>query len=103
MELLNFVVTYRYNHDVGSRDLQRPVHRQWLADRFAAGDLMTSGPLASGKGAVLLWRARNEDELGRVLEDDPFAMHGLIAQTDIQEWVPVFGPWPEIGGNRSSG
>jgi hypothetical protein len=55
------------------------------------------------QGAVLLWRARNEDELGRVLEDDPFAMHGLIAQTDIQEWVPVFGPWPEIGGTRSSG
>ena len=88
-----FVVTYTYTADADSRDMWRPAHREWLGSRLEAGDLLTSGPLADGRGAVLIWRAAGETPLRAVLLHDPFARAGLIASTRVQEWTCVLGPW----------
>ena len=29
----------------------------------------------------------------RLLDADPFAREGLVAERDVREWTPVFGPW----------
>jgi uncharacterized protein YciI len=53
-----------------------------------------SGPYGSGPaGALLLVRAESPDAVEAVLDEDPFATSGLIADRTMRPWTPVFGPW----------
>lgn len=44
-------------------------------------------------GALLLWESDDEASLRELIPADPFAVVGVIRQTDVYEWTPVFGPF----------
>jgi len=89
-----FAVRYTYDERTEVRDAVRPEHRAWLAAQAQAGVLLGSGPFADGApGALLVLRAADEDALGAVLAQDPFAREGLVAQTDVRGWDLILGPW----------
>ena len=56
--------------------------------------LLGSGPFADGEpGAMLVFGTADRVELDAILAADPFAIEGIIAQTDVREWDVVLGPW----------
>lgn len=96
-----FAVHYTYDHRTAERDQVRPAHRAFLAGLHDDGTLLASGPYggpttgleAEPDGALLLVRADDAAACERVLDADPFALSGLVAQRAVRPWTPVFGPW----------
>ena len=62
--------------------------------RLAQETLLGSGPFEDGApGALLVFGTADRAQLDTVLAADPFALEGLIAETDVREWDVVLGPW----------
>jgi uncharacterized protein YciI len=89
-----FAVTYRYTGDAAGRDRVRPEHRDYLRGLADQGLLLLSGPFAPDEspGALLLFRADDKAQVNALIEKDPFAVSGLIAEAETVEWEPVIGP-----------
>ncbi|MBX9244071.1 hypothetical protein ICW40_04515 [Actinotalea ferrariae] len=98
-----FAVQYTYDDRAEERDRVRRSHRAYLAELHSAGTLLMSGPYsgathgvaAEPDGALLLVRAADTAEVERLLDADPFALSGLVAERSIRGWTPVFGPWDD--------
>ncbi|MEU4316436.1 YciI family protein [Nocardia sp. NPDC024068] len=91
-----FAVHYTYSDaTITGRDTHRPRHRDWLADRLAAEQLLSSGPYPDGSGALLLFRAPSAADLAELLRRDPFAEEGLIDEVRAVEWQPVLGAFSD--------
>ena len=90
-----FAVTYVYGPDTETRMEHRPAHRRWQSEMNEAGTILASGPLDSHPqpGGLLLMQAGDRDEIERLLTGDPYASLGVIEETAIREWTPVFGPF----------
>ncbi|HKU09799.1 MAG TPA: YciI family protein [Sinomonas sp.] len=87
-----FAVEYRYDASTASRrDEVRPDHRGWLATVAEKGQLLVSGPYEDGTGALLLIKADDANSLHSLLAEDPFAVEGLLAETNAVAWTPVSG------------
>ncbi len=56
------------------------------------GRLRASGPFADASGGVLVYYIADEDELIRLIENDPFSRNNVIARYDAWEWSPLIGP-----------
>ena len=92
-----FAVTYTYGPDTDSRMGHRPAHRQWQSELHEAGTILASGPLDDEPrpGGLLLMQAADRAEIERLLASDPYASLGVIDDTAIRQWTPVFGPFAE--------
>ena len=92
-----FAVNYVYGPDTAARMDARPAHRAWQADLYEAGTILASGPLDNDPvpGGLLLMQAADKDEIARLLTADPYASVGVIDETLIREWTPVFGPFSQ--------
>ncbi len=91
-----YAITYSYDPErLDDIVATRPEHRAFLRGVFEAGDLLASGPLGDS-GALLIVQADSEDAALQALVDDPFNSAGLIVQTTVALWKPVFGPWSEL-------
>jgi len=90
-----FAVEYVYAQDSTElRNEHRPVHREYLGGFVAEGGnvrLLAAGPTPANDGALLLMQAASEADLVKVLDNDPFKIHGAVAESHIQEWNPVTG------------
>jgi uncharacterized protein YciI len=87
-----FAVEYVYAADsTAARDESRPAHRAWLSTLAEDGRLLTSGPYGDGAGALLIFKAADEQALNQVLKQDPFASAGAISGTRTMVWAPVTG------------
>lgn len=90
-----YAVTYTYADDsAAARDTHRPAHRAYLSTLSEQGINLVSGPFGADEpaGALLLFRAGSKDEVLALTEKDPFRVEGLVARTDVAEWLPVLGP-----------
>lgn len=93
-----FAVQYTYDDRDADRAVHRPAHREHLRALLASGDLLASGPLDAGTGALLLLVADSPDAALALLDDDPFRVHGLVAEHAVHAWAPVIGPWEHLAG-----
>ena len=71
----------------------RPRHREFLAQLVSEGILAIAGPLADNTGGVMLYQAADRDSLQSLLDRDPYAVEGVIAERTIREYKPVLGSW----------
>ena len=92
-----FAVNYVYGPDTDTRMESRPAHRAWQAELYEAGTVLASGPLDNDPvpGGLLLLQADDRAEIERLLATDPYASIGVIDETIIREWTPVFGPFSQ--------
>jgi uncharacterized protein len=89
-----FAVIYTYVEDSDAqRDAHRPAHRDFLRGLHDAGRLRASGPFGAGvtAGALLLLEGGSADEVGTLLDDDPFREAGVLADRSIRPWDIVIG------------
>jgi uncharacterized protein len=89
-----FAVTYRYTHDVTTRDALRTEHRDYLRDLADQGLLLVSGPFGPDEpaGALLLFRTDDKTRVDELVDKDPFTTSGVLAEATTAEWEPVIGP-----------
>jgi uncharacterized protein len=87
-----FAVEYVYDAEsTETRDAARPAHREWTAGLAQAGTLLASGPYSDGAGALLIFKAADDQALNEILKQDPFAGAGAIAGIRTMVWAPVTG------------
>ncbi|NUT71737.1 YciI family protein [Pseudarthrobacter sp. C4D7] len=87
-----FAVEYVYAADsTETRNQVRPAHREWTGGLAEDSVIVASGPYGDGAGALLIFKASDENALNSILKQDPFAEAGVIAGTRITEWSPVTG------------
>lgn len=91
--MAQFVVELVYGQDTERRLQVRPSHREYSKQLAEKGVLRVGGPYADERGAMLVYEAADRDELQRILDDDPYAQAGVLAETTVREWNPVTGSW----------
>lgn len=85
-----FVVSIDYIRPLPEIEAATPDHRTWLRGLLEAGILIVSGPFVPRSGGMLLIKAETQEELERLLLQDPFAQRKLASYT-IRQWNPVMG------------
>ncbi|MBD5787341.1 hypothetical protein IF650_14290 [Cellulosimicrobium terreum] len=92
-------VTYVYADRPADLDAVRPEHRAFLRGLHAQGTLLASGPLPATQdapgGALIVLDAESVAAAGDVLDADPFARAGLVAERTVRPWSPVIGDWAD--------
>ncbi len=91
--MASFVVELVYEENRDYRMEVRPAHREYLKELQSRGILLAAGPYADDGGALLVYEAADADELGRILDADPYTEAGVVAETKIREWKPLTGTW----------
>jgi uncharacterized protein YciI len=82
---------HRYSDDVTTRDALRTEHRDYLRGLADQGLLLVSGPFGPDDpaGALLLFRTDGRNHVNTLVQKDPFTPSGVIASTEIGEWVSL--------------
>lgn len=88
-----FAVTYSYSPDEALQDATRPAHLAHLRSLADAGTLIASGPWGpdDARGGLLIFRADNRAAVQAIVDRDPFTAQGVVATSEIREWVPLLG------------
>ena len=90
-----FAVEYIYAENSSElRNEYRPAHREFLGQHLAedsAVRILASGPTPSNDRALLIMQAETQEALEAMLAQDPFAVHGAVAETVVNTWNPVTG------------
>lgn len=75
----------------------RPAHREYLDRCYAAGKLVCSGPRDPATGGVILARVDTEEEVQRIIADDPFFVDGVATYEAVRfqpvKYDPAFAPF----------
>ena len=80
------ILTYKKPLEEVDRHLQ--AHRDYLAEHYAAGDFIASGPQTPRVGGVIMMKADNREEANSIIAQDPFNING-IADYQIVEFTPT--------------
>ena len=80
------ILTYRKPLEEVDRFLQ--AHRDYLAEHYAAGDFIASGPQHPRIGGVIMIKADNRADVDAIIAKDPFNING-IADYQIVEFNPT--------------
>jgi uncharacterized protein len=92
-------VTYVYADRPAELDAVRAEHRTFLRALHEAGTLLASGPLPATEdapaGALIVLELDSPDAVATVLDADPFARAGLVAERTVRQWSPVIGDWAD--------
>ncbi len=80
------ILTYKKQIEEVDRFLQ--THRNYLAEHYAAGDFIVSGPQTPRIGGVIMIKADNREAVDSIIVQDPFNING-IADYQIVEFTPT--------------
>lgn len=80
------ILTYKKTLEEVDRYLQ--AHRDYLAEHYAAGDFIASGPRTPRIGGVIMMKAENRAAVDSIIAQDPFHFNG-IADYQIVEFTPT--------------
>jgi hypothetical protein len=71
----------------------RPRHREFLSQLVEQGIVALAGPFADNTAGVVLYQAADRDSLQELLDRDPYAVEGVVAERIVREFKPVLGTW----------
>lgn len=80
------ILTYKKPLEDVDRFLQ--AHREYLAEHYAAGHIITSGPQTPRVGGVIMIKADNRAAVDSIIAQDPFKIND-IADYQIVEFTPT--------------
>lgn len=83
-----FALEYRFPEDSVRRLEVRPRHRAFLEELSRRGHVVAAGPFADDSGALIVYDARDEQELERLLADDPYVTEAVYGSRTVRAWRP---------------
>jgi uncharacterized protein YciI len=87
---MKFAAIIEYLQEPDKVNSLRPVHRQYLLDLKARGQLAATGPFTDGSGALIIYEAATAEEAEQLLKGDPFSQNGVFVSYVLRPWNPVF-------------
>ena len=83
-----FIAILTYKKPLEEVDHFLQAHRDYLAEHYAGGDFIASGPQAPRIGGVIMIKADNRAAVDSIIAQDPFNING-IADYQIVEFTPT--------------
>ena len=83
-----FIAILIYKKPLEEVDRFLQAHRDYLAEHYAAGDFIASGPQTPRIGGVIMIKADNRVAVDCIIAQDPFNING-IADYQIVEFTPT--------------
>ena len=83
-----FIVILTYKKSLEEVDRYLQAHREYLAEHYAAGDFIASGPQTPRIGGVIMMKGENRTAVDAIIAQDPFKING-IADYQIIEFTPT--------------
>ncbi len=83
-----FIAILTYKKPLSEVDKYLQAHRDYLAEHYAAGDFIASGPQNPRIGGVIMIKASNREAVNTLISQDPFNING-IADYRIVEFTPT--------------
>ncbi len=83
-----FIAILTYKKPLAEVDRFLQAHRDFLAEHYAAGELITSGPRIPRVGGVIMLKAASREAVDALLAQDPFHIHD-IADYQVVEFTPT--------------
>lgn len=83
-----FIAILKYKKPLSEVDRLLAAHREYLAEHYAAGDFITSGPQTPRVGGVIMIKADNRAMVDAIIAKDPFNINS-IADYQIVEFTPT--------------
>lgn len=83
-----FIAILTYKKTLSEVDKYLQAHRDYLAEHYATGDLIMSGPRTPREGGVIMIKAAGREAVDDILSQDPFNING-IADYLVVEFTPT--------------
>lgn len=83
-----FIAILTYKKPLSEVDKHLQAHRAYLAENYAAGRFIASGPQTPRVGGVIMMRAADREAVDALIKQDPFNING-IADYQIVEFTPT--------------
>ncbi len=83
-----FIAIVSYKKPMSEVDKYLQAHRDYLKERYAAGDIIMSGPQNPRIGGVIVIKAADREAVNTIISQDPFNTNG-IADYQIVEFTPT--------------
>ena len=83
-----FIAILTYKKPLEEVDRYLQAHRDYLAEHYAAGDFIMSGPQTPRVGGVIMMKGENRTAVDAIIAQDPFKING-IADYQIVEFTPT--------------
>lgn len=77
-----------YEKSLSEVDKYLQAHRDYIAEHYAAGDFIVSGPQNPRIGGVIMIKAADREDVNAIISQDPFNING-IADYQIVEFNPT--------------
>lgn len=81
-----FILTYQQPLDEVEKYLD--AHKAYLDRNYEAGNFLVSGRRNPRTGGVILCKAADKETAGKMMQEDPFYIHGIAAY-DLIEFFPT--------------
>ena len=90
-----YAVRFSYLDKPDRLDAERPPRLAWFQRLEADGCLLASGQLlgTAAMSGMLVLEADDRVAAERILDADPYAVVGLVAERTIEQWRPTVGTW----------
>ncbi len=83
-----FIAILTYKRPLEEVDRYLQAHRDYLAEHYAAGDFIMSGPQSPRVGGVVMIKAGGRYDVDAIIARAPFNING-IADYQIVEFTPT--------------
>ncbi len=83
-----FIAILTYKKPLSDVDRFLAAHREYLAEHYAVGDFIASGPQTPRVGGVIMIKAEHRAAVDAIITKDPFNING-IADYQILEFTPT--------------
>ena len=83
-----FIAILTYKKPLSEVDRFLAAHRKYLANQYADGDFIASGPQNPRVGGVIMMKAESREAVDAIIAEDPFHING-IADYQIVEFTPT--------------
>ena len=70
-------------------------HAPFIDRLVTDGFILLGGPLVEEGGALLIVKARDEDEVREQMKNDPWYEHGILKLESIKRWQIFIDEWPD--------
>jgi uncharacterized protein YciI len=95
-----FIISVTYTAPLSDIDAHLAAHREFLAQQYARGVFLMSGPRVPREGGIIIAAAPSRAEVEELVRQDPFHQAG-VARYDIVEFAPNMTAGP-LAGYRES-
>ena len=82
-----FIINLTYKADLEKIDQYLDAHKEYLSEQYQLGHFLASGRKIPRTGGIILAHVHSQDALERILEKDPFKVHG-VADYELTEFAP---------------